>query len=257
MRIAQISDTHLLAPGIDDPAQETRAENLRACVADINRKGADAVVHTGDSTQNGEGEEYELLREILSDLDAPYFLVPGNRDRFAVLREIFADLPYMPSGSEFFHYAVDDFPMRLIGLDSVVPGVRKGVFCADRIAWLDDALAQQPGRPTLLFMHHPPFDVPQAGYTDGYQDAADADALTQAVGRHEQVVRLLCGHVHCLHGEKWAGAVATTMPSVAVDVRKGVAPEIGNAPVYMLHEYSDSGDLDSALQVAGVPERDA
>jgi len=256
MRIAQISDTHILAPGDDHPAQPARVENLRACIADINRQGVDVVIHTGDTTQNGAPEEYELLRALLSELDAPFFMVPGNRDRFAALRGIFPHLDYLPAEGDDFRYAVDGFPLRLIGLDSMLPDVRKGVFGADRISWLEEALGQAPDTPTLLFMHHPPFDVPQAGYTDGYRDAADAEALTGAVSRHRQVIRLICGHVHVLHGERWGNAIATTMPSVAVDVRKGVAPEIGDAPVYMLHEYSEDGELDSVMQVAGAA-RDA
>ena len=192
----------------------------------------------------------------LSELDAPFFMVPGNRDRFAALRGIFPHLDYLPAEGDDFRYAVDGFPLRLIGLDSMLPDVRKGVFGADRISWLEEALGQAPDTPTLLFMHHPPFDVPQAGYTDGYRDAADAEALTGAVSRHRQVIRLICGHVHVLHGERWGNAIATTMPSVAVDVRKGVAPEIGDAPVYMLHEYSEDGELDSVMQVAGAA-RDA
>ncbi len=69
------------------------------------------------------------------------------------------------------------------------------------------------------------------------------------VSRHPQVVRLLCGHVHCLHRETWGGTVATTMPSVAVDLRKGehVAPEA--APVYLLHVASSDNGVVSHTRV--------
>jgi 3',5'-cyclic AMP phosphodiesterase CpdA len=81
MIIAQISDTHILARSSDQPEGAARAENLRRCVADINRQGVDVVVHTGDSVHHGMAEEYVHLREILAELEAPLFLVPGNRDR--------------------------------------------------------------------------------------------------------------------------------------------------------------------------------
>ena len=86
MLIAQISDTHILEKSSDQAVGASRAENLRRCIADINRHGVDLVIHTGDSVQNGEAEEYAHLREILADLEAPLYLIPGNRDRHGALR---------------------------------------------------------------------------------------------------------------------------------------------------------------------------
>ena len=56
MIIAQITDTHLGDANAADPVFRARAENLRACVADINGLDPkpDAVIHTGDMTQHGQ-----------------------------------------------------------------------------------------------------------------------------------------------------------------------------------------------------------
>ena len=81
MIIAQISDTHILARSSTDPLAAKRAENLRRCVADINRQGVDAVIHTGDSVHHGTAEEYAHLAGILAELKPPLFLTLGNRDR--------------------------------------------------------------------------------------------------------------------------------------------------------------------------------
>ena len=55
MIIAQITDTHLSDVDAADPKFGVRAENLRACIADINDLDPlpDAVIHTGDITQHG------------------------------------------------------------------------------------------------------------------------------------------------------------------------------------------------------------
>jgi len=249
MLIAQISDTHILARSSDDAAGASRAENLRRCIGDINRQGVDVVVHTGDSVHNGIAEEYAHLREILAELEAPLFLVPGNRDRHGALRAAFDDLSYLPKDGDFLHYAVEDHPIRLVGLDSVVAGERKGVFCAQRLAWLEETLAREPDGPTILFMHHPPFDIAEHNYVGGYRRPQDAEDLAALVSRHPQVKRLLCGHVHCLHREPWGGTVGATMPSVAVDLRKGVEAAIEAAPLYVLHVASNDGDLVSHARV--------
>jgi 3',5'-cyclic-AMP phosphodiesterase len=247
MIIAQISDTHILAQSSDQGAG--RAENLRQCVADINRQGVDAVIHTGDSVHQARPEEYAHLREILAGLQAPLFLVPGNRDRSQAFSAAFGNLPYLPPMGEYLHYTVEEFPVRLVGLDSTEAGERKGVFDAGRQAWLEQTLSQEPETPTILFIHHPPFDIGQH-YVGGYRHQQDADDLAAVVAHHPQVKQLLCGHVHCLYRTDWAGTVATTMPSVAVDLRTGPDGGLNGAPGYVLHAVSPKGDVASRMQKA-------
>ena len=90
MIIGHISDTHILAPASDHPAAQLRADCLRRCIADINRQQPDVVIFTGDTVQHGEPEEYAHLRELLAPLQAPLYLIPGNRDDNAALRSAFS-----------------------------------------------------------------------------------------------------------------------------------------------------------------------
>ena len=249
--IAQISDTHILARSTEQPVGESRAENLRRCVADINRlrPRPDVVVHTGDTVQHGQPEEYGHLRDILSDLEVPFYLIPGNRDCRDGLRAAFRDHAHLEAGGDFLHYAVEDYAVRLVGLDSTAPGERKGRFCEQRVAWLDATLAEVPEKPTVLFIHHPPFDVGDH-YVGGYRVPQEAEELASVVGRYPQVARLLCGHVHSPVEQRWAGTQATIMPSVAVDVRKGVDTAAANGwPIYHLHELSDAASLVSESRI--------
>jgi len=240
--LAQISDTHILAKDSTDPAAASRADNLRRCIADINRQCVDAVIHTGDSVHHASADEYAHLREILSGLVPPLFFTPGNRDHKPALRDALDGIGHMPITAGFVHYTVENYPVRLVALDSVLPGERKGVLCAERLAWIEDTLAQQPGKPTVLFIHHPPFDI-LPDYEDGYRDPQDRTKLAELLRRHPQIIRLLCGHVHCLRHEPWAGTIATTMPSIAVDLRKGRDLERELDPAYLLHAISDDGPL--------------
>ncbi len=243
MLIAQISDTHILAPASDNPAAELRADCLRRCIADINEQGPDAVIFTGDTVQHGQPEEYAQLRELLAPLEAPLYLVPGNRDNNDALRLAFGDQPYLPRNGDFLHYAVEDHAQRLVAIDSTSQGERKGVFCPARQAWLEAVLSEQPNRPTLLFIHHPPFDVDDH-YVGGYRRPEEATALAGIVSRHSQVEGLLCGHVHWPVDSNWAGTVASIMPSVAVDLRMGVdETEARERPIYRLHRLSDETGL--------------
>ena len=254
MLVAQISDTHILLPGSEHPAAGLRAECLRRCVADINDQQPDAVIFTGDTVQHGLADEYARLRELLTPLEAPLYVVPGNRDDKIAMRAAFDDQALLPEDGDFLHYVVEDHAVRLVALDSTSPGERKGVFSPERLDWLGTVLNDQPNRPTLLFIHHPPFDVDDH-YLGGYRRPEEAVALTDLVSRHAQVVGLLCGHVHWPVGRDWAGTVARIMPSVAVDVRKGVDEvEARERPIYMLHRLADQARLDSQYRmVADTP----
>jgi Icc protein len=249
--IAQISDTHILVPESDHPAAELRADCLRRTVADINRQRPDAVIFTGDTVQHGQPQEYARLRELLAPLEAPLYLVPGNRDNNIELRAALCDQACMPATGEFLHYAIDDYDIRLVGIDSTLAGERMGRLCKERQAWLDTTLCEQPDRPTLLFIHHPPFDVGDH-YVGGYRLPDEATALEAIVKRHPQVIGLLCGHVHWPVECQWAGTEARIMPSIAVDVRKGVdESEAQGRPIYLLHRWSHDDGLVSTAVRAG------
>ena len=254
MLIAQISDTHILAHTSDHPSVRLRADCLRQCVADINHQQPDVVIFTGDTVQTGQPEEYEHLQELLGPLTEPLYVVPGNRDDNRTLQAAFNDNANLPRNGEFLHYAVEDHAVRLVAIDSTEYRERKGVFCPVRQAWLDKVLSEQPNRPTLLFIHHPPFDIADH-YIGGYRRPEEATALANIVSGHKQVQGLLCGHVHSPVDQQWAGTRAIVMPSVAVDLRKGVDETVAKErPIYMLHRLSDEAGLVSEARTvnAGV-----
>ncbi|MBT8088990.1 MAG: phosphodiesterase [Gammaproteobacteria bacterium] len=243
MLVAQISDTHILTPESDQPAAELRADCLRRCVADVNQQQPDAVIFTGDTVQHGRPEEYARLRELLAPLEAPLYIVPGNRDDKYEMRAAFSDHAYLPKSGELLQYVIEAPAVRLVAIDSTSHGERKGVFCPARQAWLEEVLSDQPEQPTLLFIHHPPFDVGDH-YVGGYRRPAEAAALADIVSRHAQVAGLVCGHVHWLIEREWAGTQARIMPSVAVDLRKGIdETEARGRPVYLLHRLSRATGL--------------
>ena len=250
MLIAQISDTHILVPESDHPAASLRGDCLRCTIADINEQQPDAVIFTGDTVQHGQPEEYARLRELLAPLEAPLYLVPGNRDDSSEMRTAFSDFDFLRATGDFLHYAIEDYDTRLVGIDSTLAGERKGRFCKTRQAWLDATLRAQPDRPTLLFIHHPPFDVGDH-YVGGYRHPEEAAALSDIVRSQAQVAGILCGHVHWPVEFEWAGTAARIMPSIAVDVRKGIdETEAREQPIYLLHRLSGETGLVSQARTA-------
>jgi 3',5'-cyclic-AMP phosphodiesterase len=246
MLIAQISDFHLrrrkLTYGVVDATS-----CLEAAVAALAKldPAPDLVVATGDLTESGRPHQYELLREILAPLRMPVYVIPGNHDEREALRQAFGSDGYLPARG-FCHYTVDQHAVRLVALDTIVPGEAGGRLCDERLQWLERQLAAAPDRPTLIIMHHPPF---RTGIE--HMDAmglADADRLAALLTRHPQVERVLCGHLHrSIQARVGAHALASTAPStahqIALDLRpRGTGAYVMEPPGYQLHLWrADAG----------------
>src|SRR5438445_10012554 len=157
MIVIHLSDPHIVAPGELLYGRVDTAELLARSVAEINRLDPlpDVAVVTGDLVDHGDPAEYQHLRTLLAPLAMPDFVIPGNHDAREPLRAAFAGDGYLPADG-FLQYAIEDRPVRLLALDTLVPGEGGGLLCAERLAWLDHALASAPARPALIMMHPPP-----------------------------------------------------------------------------------------------------
>ncbi len=224
MLIAQISDTHVQVPGgLLDRNYDT-AGKLERAVQHLNSFSPqpDVVLLTGDAVDAGTADEYGRLREILSPLRAPLFVIPGNHDDRNTMRRAFSDGGYFPDEG-FLQYTVEDWPVRLIGLDTPNPGEHGGRLCESRLAWLATRLSEARDRPTAIFMHHPPFRTGLA-----VMDAmgfGGADALAQMVNAHPQVHQIVCGHIHRPIVTRFGGTVASVCPSTAQQLVLHLRPE--------------------------------
>jgi 3',5'-cyclic-AMP phosphodiesterase len=255
MLLAQISDLHVVAKGrkfydrIDTPAFLARA------VAHLNALDPrpDFVWITGDLVDQGSPAEYAHLRDILAGLQMRWAVMPGNHDERANLRQAF-DETRLPRTGEFLQYAIDDLPLRLLALDTLIPGESGGRLCQARLDWLSDRLEERPERPTIIAMHHPPF---LTGLTE--MDAINCDnsaALGAIVAVHPQIERIVCGHVHRPMVIRWNGTVVTTAPAtahqVALDLKDGTPTSwIMEPPACHLHYWRADAGLVTHLSYIG------
>jgi 3',5'-cyclic-AMP phosphodiesterase len=253
MIIAQITDLHVVAKARLFHGMIPTNTQLADAVAHINSLDPrpDVVIVSGDLTEHGLAEEYDFLREILADLIPPVFVIPGNHDRREGLLTAFAGEEYMPQpDAPFVNYAIEAFPLRLIGLDTTVPAHDHGLMCEQRLQWLDDTLSARRDFPTLIFMHHPPF---RTGVQ--WMDASGlygGRMMEEVVQRHRQVVRVACGHIHRPIHVAWGGTIASVSPStchqVALNLTGRGGFEITMEPrAVALHVWDESYGLISHL----------
>jgi len=252
MLIAQITDLHIVAAGkmFHSPRRAIPAADptwshidtgacLARAVATLNAltPRPDVTVITGDLTEHGSGEEYENLRTLLAPLEMPVYMILGNHDSREGLRRAFGGDGYLPADG-FLHYAIDDHPVRIIALDTHIPGAGGGELCTERLAWLDRTLAAERDKPTIVIMHHPPFET-AIEHMD-HAGLSNPEAFAAIIRENPQVERILCGHLHRTIDVRFAGTVAGTAPSAAHQLQMNLCPTAPaefnfEPPGYQLH----------------------
>lgn len=196
MVIAHLSDTHLLAggaplAGLVDTAAHLRAtaRRLRVAAAD-----ADVIVVSGDVADRGEPEAYALAREILepvaAELGAPIVWAAGNHDERPQMR---AALGLVGEPTDPIDSIVEVGALRIVSLDSSLPGWHHGGFDAEQAAWLAAALVDPPALGTVLVMHHPP--LPYRSRMMRLLEFRDEERLAAVIGDGD-VRAILSGHLH-------------------------------------------------------------
>ncbi len=241
--IAQISDIHVRPRGrryqdlVDSNAMFAQA------VATLNRldPAPDFVLISGDLTDEGRPDEYAMLRELLAPLRLPYAVMPGNHDHRRFLREAFADHAWLPREGEL-HFGIDAGAIRLLALDSTVPGFHHGELSPASLDWLERELVEHARRRVMIALHHPPFatGIP---YLDLY-GMTNVKPLRDLVARHANVDRIVAGHVHRSMHARLGNVPVLTCPSTTTQIALRLQPDADPAsymepPAFMLHRWSD------------------
>jgi 3',5'-cyclic AMP phosphodiesterase CpdA len=252
--IAQLSDCHVVEPGrllngaVDTTAHLAEAVRVTAALK------PDLVLVTGDLVDGGRPEQYDHLRSLLAPLADRLVLVPGNHDDRANLVAAFPAIA--PDHGRDRLDGVREGPVRLVWLDTLRAGEPGGRLDGEQLQWLDRTLAERPDHPTVLALHHPPF-VTGIHHMDlmGLH-GPDATALASVVGRHPQVERVVCGHLHRSITRRWAGTTAMTVPStchaVALDLDPdGPAAWTREPPMVTVHRWSAGDGLVTHLRPVG------
>jgi len=258
MLIAQISDLHIrpagsLAYGISET--NLYAEHAVNALLRLAPQ-PDCVLVTGDLTDCGLDEEYAILTALFARLPMPVYCIPGNHDRREPFRQAFARDGYLPEDG-LLNYVAACGPVRIIALDSLAPGKSHGELLPEALTFLEAALRAAPDAPTLIMLHHPPFDT-GIGHMDCQRLLVGDTALAHIVARAPQVQRVLCGHLHRSIQVRFANTLCQTAPSVGHQVALDLRPDAPSAFVleeaeFLLHSLQGEHIVTHTAKVQRAP----
>ncbi|MGC5076540.1 phosphodiesterase [Agrococcus sp. DT81.2] len=194
--LLHISDTHLLAGGRSLYDRVPSEQHLHRLFDEFEASGArpDAIVFTGDLADRGEPDAYRRLRGIVEpvadDLGAKVVWVMGNHDERRAFRTELLDEPASDAPVDA---VVDLDGLRIVTLDTTVPGRHHGEVSPEQLAWLRGVLATPAPHGTILAMHHPP--MPSVLDLAASVELRDQSALAASLVGTD-VRSILAGHLH-------------------------------------------------------------
>lgn len=242
--IAHLSDPHLLAGGaLQYGAVDTEA-HLEEALQRLRRLDPlpEALVFTGDLADKAEPKAYLRLRELVEPvaaaIGAQVVWVMGNHDeRAPYARHLFDSEDDGPQDRVY-----DVRGLRIVALDTSVPGWHHGELTAAQLDWLRDVLATPAPHGTILAMHHPPIPVPMMRLAE-IIELHDQEALAEAVAGSD-VRAVIGGHFHFTSYSTFAGvpvsvASATCYTSELAPDQRLLSGVDGHQAFTMLHLYAD------------------
>lgn len=245
VKILQISDTHLFAKGPKRLMGVDTAWTLGQVVSTVVDTGRehDAVLVTGDLSQDESAESYRRLAEILAPLKAPVYCLPGNHDQG---RNAHAGR-LQPDGNIEQCRAVTLGNWQIILLNTAERKRVDGHLDDAEIEWLDSLLGKNSEH-AVIAMHHQPVAVGSKWMDSIALD--NAQALFSVLYRHKHVRLVIWGHVHQRFEDKRDGVQLMSCPSTCVQFKPntdGFTLDTEMPGFRWLKLYAD-GRIDTAVE---------
>ncbi len=189
-RILQISDIHLNADVNGELLGVKTQDSLQAVIQHIqkNQPNPDAIILSGDLSQDGSAASYERLAKMVNVLDVPIYFVPGNHDNPDNLRIVYP----REKISDNRHLIFGDW--QIILLDSQKPGSVEGHFRESELRFLRECLEKEPKRRAIIVFHHQPLKM-DCKWLDNL-GVTNAETFWQIVANYSNIHAIFFGHVH-------------------------------------------------------------
>ena len=180
MEIIQLSDIHVGA--------QFREQIFEKVIHEVNSLNPDAVVITGDLTNEGLKEQYEKCKTLISKINAEKIIaISGNHD--------YRNTGYLHFKKYFPFQTINELDdnVVLVTLGTARPDRDEGEVGYRQTLWLERTMKKYQNKTTILAMHHHLIGIPDTG-SDRLTIIDAGDVLRATLDSNVNLV--LCGHKH-------------------------------------------------------------
>lgn len=214
LRVVQLSDFHLFADARSELLGVNTQDSLEAVLERVRheQQNPDAILATGDLSQDGSPASYGRLEGLFADFRAPVYWVEGNHDKTRAMMDALHRQRERVSPCR-----VELGAWTLILLDSTIPDDVPGELFEDDFAFLQQALTRARGAHVLVALHHHP--VAMGSPWLDQQQVRSAERLFRVVEGDPRVRALIWGHVHQEYEGERNGVRLFSVPSTCVQFK--------------------------------------
>jgi len=242
LTIVQASDLHICKDGKFAYEVSDTLKGLKNFIRHINKFTfpIDLLVISGDLSDDGTISSYEIIKENLSKLKIPYYIIPGNHDNKKNMASVFSEHKYLNNyiDQRIFHsFNINN--IKIILLDSVSPGVPYGSLTCGILKALEVELDSNIN--SLVFLHQPPFPS-GIGFMDN-QIYLNREKLLDILSKAGNLLLVGCGHIHRAMFSRKAGVNFSLAPSIAMQLDLNLSDTapgdfVLETPGYLIHRIS-------------------
>jgi 3',5'-cyclic AMP phosphodiesterase CpdA len=229
-RILHLSDTHLRRDGLDEDGVDAIAA-LEGMLYDARHvRDIDLVLVSGDIADDGSVEGCAAARERIGTFAAqrrvPHVYCTGNHDDRQAFAAVLGSGHLDPDGTDVGRLvsetgseraAVSEVAgLRVITLDSLVPGSVHGLVSDVQLEWLGAVLTQPAPAGSIVVLHHPPVILESSDLMKSValQNATELGSALAGTDVHA----VLCGHFHLQLTGTLAGVTVWVTPGVVTRI---------------------------------------
>ncbi|WP_019582184.1 3',5'-cyclic-AMP phosphodiesterase [Pseudomonas mandelii] len=212
--LVQLSDSHLFAEADTTLLGMNTRDSLQQVIELVLKQQPqiDLMIATGDLSQDGTLESYQLFRDLTRQIDAPARWIPGNHDEPRIMAEAAVH-------SALLKPVVDIGNWRVTLLDSAVPGSVPGYLQDEQLQLLVRSLSEAPQRHHLVCFHHHPVSIGCAWMEP--IGLRNPETLFAVLDRFPHVRAVLWGHVHQEIDQERNGVRLIASPSTCIQFEPG------------------------------------
>lgn len=241
VRIAQITDMHLMAAF--DAAHhgvKTQKTLSQVMAMPVWQSEIDALLCTGDCSEDGSKASYMALKEQLSSFEGPCYLMAGNHDDMAQMRAVF-------DASQLADVAIVFSNWLLLCLNTQVPGKVYGAVSSAQHEWLQSQIETHVDKHVLLALHHPIASIGSA-WLDRIA-LQNGQAFCAQLAEYSNIRGVIAGHAHFDHEQRIAHFNCMVTPSTAYqhDAHTDTMQLSGDRPGMRLLLLHPDGRLESQV----------
>ncbi|HEY4225408.1 MAG TPA: phosphodiesterase [Pseudolysinimonas sp.] len=244
--IAHLSDTHYLGGKRPLYGVLDTDRTLARALEQLERSGTNpsAIVITGDLADLGEPDAYERLKAeiepVAKRMGSQIIWVMGNHDERGPYSSILFCGKADDAAPQDRVYDIDG--LRIVALDSSVPGYHHGQLTDDQLSWLEEVLAVPAAHGTLLALHHPPLPSPIEimAIIELQEQQKFADVI-----RGTDVRSILAGHLHYSTSGTFAGVPVSVASATCYTIDTSAPQDTllgvdGGQSINLVNLYNDS-----------------